>query len=668
MKLSLKAKLIISFLLLISIPTAILGLVSYNMASSALQAETEQQITKITELSSETIAAAISNVEEQLRLIAGSADLEAALLDPQPEALQRVYESLSRVQKEGSKKIEGILLVNSTGKVLVTNDNMNPELNISDRSYFPEAMKGSIAISGAIQSKLTGNLVTAIACPVKASGITAGVLVASIKFDSISEHAAEIKVGENGYGYMIDRDGLLVYHPKSEKILKENLGDTDAVELKALVERMKAGETGSGFYTYEGVKKYVSFHPVSNWVMAVTANYDEYMAAALRIRMMTAMMVPLFILAAMVIAYLISTYNIVKPLKKLQLLMEKAGAGDLTVASDIRTGDEIQALGSSFNQMIRHQSDIVRQVRSGAQELAAGSEEMAASAEQVSTATQQISASMQEVARDASGQSGMIIETSQVLLQLSSLVQLAQSKALATNRNAEYSMETAQTGRNKVKETVSAMGAISRSTNETVGALEVLKDLSGKVGGIIGTINGIAEQTNMLALNAAIEAARAGEHGKGFAVVADEVRKLSEQTNIRAREIETLVNEMVGNTVTAARTVSESKQAADNGVMVANHTDTAFVDIINAVEEIVKNVKEILNITRDEVATSEQIVKLIDSIATVTEATSANSQEVSAASEEQASGMETLATTAEETSAMAVTLDNLVRKFNVGGE
>lgn len=166
-------------------------------------------------------------------------------------------------------------------------------------------------------------------------------------------------------------------------------------------------------------------------------------------------------------------------------------------------------------------------------------------------------------------------------------------------------------------------------------------------------------------MNAAIEAARAGEHGKGFSVVADEVRKLSEESNDRAREIAVLVSEMVKQTQNAVIAMERSKSEVNNGVKIVSETDKAFVDIINAIENIVKHVTEILDITGDEVASSDKVIGLINDIATVTESNASNSENVSSAAEEQASAINNLTATAQETSAMAEELTKLVERFKI---
>ncbi|MDB5750156.1 MAG: chemotaxis protein, partial [Ramlibacter sp.] len=76
---------------------------------------------------------------------------------------------------------------------------------------------------------------------------------------------------------------------------------------------------------------------------------------------------------------------------------------------------------------------------------------------------------------------------------------------------------------------------------QVVHSMPNISAASKKIGDIIGTIDGIAFQTNILALNAAVEAARAGEHGRGFAVVAAEVRNLAQRASAAAKEISGLI-------------------------------------------------------------------------------------------------------------------------------
>uniref|UniRef100_UPI0032B2922A methyl-accepting chemotaxis protein n=1 Tax=uncultured Aquincola sp. TaxID=886556 RepID=UPI0032B2922A len=101
-------------------------------------------------------------------------------------------------------------------------------------------------------------------------------------------------------------------------------------------------------------------------------------------------------------------------------------------------------------------------------------------------------------------------------------------------------------------------------------------DSSRRIADIIGTIDGIAFQTNILALNAAVEAARAGEQGRGFAVVAGEVRGLAKRSAEAAREIRELIQSSVERV--AAGTVKADRAGA---------TMQQIVDAIRRVSDIV---------------------------------------------------------------------------------
>jgi methyl-accepting chemotaxis protein len=665
MKFSIKVKLMITFFIVISIPMSILGYISYEMSSKSIQASVQQQLNQQITSSTNSIEDRIDSVKHTLEVTSLNGDIIEAVKNLNSDNESKAYKYIQSVQEKNKDSMEVLIITDATGKAIIDSQTQEPNIDLSDRDYMKKALSGSVQVSEVLTSRFTGNPAIFIAYPLKDGDKIIGTLVGSINFNIISDYAAKVKIGTNGYAYMIDRNGLIVYHPDKSKILKENASDNANDDFKVIIKQMEDGQSSEGFYTYNNVKKYVAFQPAGNWVIAATAEYNDYMSSAMSIGNYTVIIMIISIIIAMICAYLYSTKGIINPINKLERLMKRAGEGDLTVKMNIDRKDEIAELGMSFNNMIHHQDEIVRNVLNASEQLTAASEEMAASAEEISATTEEISATINQVAEDAEKQNDSIVDISEVLVQLSSLVQLAQNRAKSTSANAANTMSAAEFGRGKVEETVQAMNGISIGSDETAKALESLDGLSAKVDGIVNTINAIAEQTNLLALNASIEAARAGEHGKGFSVVADEVRKLSEETNDRAKEIAALVSEMVKETQHAVSSMGRAKAEVDNGVKIVSETDKAFIDIMNAIEDIVNHVNEILEITGDEVASSDKVVKLINEIATVTESNTSNSENVASAAEEQANSINNFTATAQETSAMAEELTKLVEKFKI---
>ncbi|KWX77617.1 chemotaxis protein [Paenibacillus jilunlii] len=669
MSLSLKVKISILLFLIISVPLAISGIISYNLASNTLQQTIEEELRDTTASAAKAVDSELEAVGSYLNIASKNDTLAAFAANPAGEAAKQLaYAYISGIQQDHAKQLESLMIAGTDGQVLLTSSPENPGLSIQDRDYFQQALQGKEAISEVLFSKESNQHIVAIARPLQQNGQVTGVLIGTVMFNSLSSPVAEVKIGDSGYGYMIDRTGLIVYHPEQGKILKETLDGNSNKELNALVQVMKSGKASDGFYTYEGVHKYMSFQPAGNWVVATTANVQDYMAPATEIRNTTLIIIIAFILIALLVAYFFTTRNIVNPIIKLEQAMSRAGEGNLTVHTSIRSGDELQELSEAFNTMIDKQKAIIEKVRAGSVSLTSMSEEMAASSEEISASIEEISSSTQEIAAGAENNNQSVVNASQVLVQLSSLVQMAQSKAAATSGNADVTNQAAQRGRAQVMDTVEAMNTISSSTLETEEQLRAVSELSDQVSTIIGTINAIAQQTNLLALNAAIEAARAGEHGRGFSVVAEEVRKLSDETHRQATEISALVSDMVSRITQAVDSMRGATEAVEGGVRVVTETDHAFVHIINSVELITDSVKEILDITQDEVATSDQIIKLIDSMGTISELAAINSENVSSATEEQAATVTNFAASAQEVSAMANELEILVEKFIIRGE
>jgi methyl-accepting chemotaxis protein len=229
------------------------------------------------------------------------------------------------------------------------------------------------------------------------------------------------------------------------------------------------------------------------------------------------------------VAWLLSR-SITRPLGEALAQARAVSNGDLTQRLQSTGRDEVAELHRAMDAMRAKLADLVRQVRQGVDSVSTASQEIARGNTDLSQRTEQAASSLQTTASS--------------IEELTSTVRQTADSARTANQLASSASTVAQRGGEVVSQVVTTMNEINASSK--------------KIADIIGTIDGIAFQTNILALNAAVEAARAGEQGRGFAVVAGEVRSLAQRSAEAAREIKSLIGASVDKVESGSRLVTDA--------------------------------------------------------------------------------------------------------------
>jgi methyl-accepting chemotaxis protein len=206
--------------------------------------------------------------------------------------------------------------------------------------------------------------------------------------------------------------------------------------------------------------------------------------------------------------------------------------------------------------------------------------------QELSSLTEVMTLSMSETKESAQEEFNEIDQLATAMSEMSSTVQTVAEHAQSASQLTEQASEQAGTGQRFVQGTVTKMSELSNDIAASAQAVNQVEERVDSIGSVVGTIQGISEQTNLLALNAAIEAARAGEAGRGFAVVADEVRNLAQRTQQATVEIQDMITQLQNSANSAVELMEKSVVEAAEGVDLVTNAGTELDGIVSQVHQI----------------------------------------------------------------------------------
>lgn len=638
---------IISLIFLTSLMIAALSLwIFYQNTITQLEEDTQALATAY----SLTIKQQIQGFKEQLEVAASLEGITSENIDERNALLQQLAETTG---------FEYFALADSYGQTTRNSD-------ISEREYFKKALEGSTYISSPLVNKVDGSVTIMMATPIRNGGEYQGVLYGGILYDVFSQVINDIRIGNGGYAFVIDRTGTVVAHPDSTlvaemknfiEIAKE---DHSYIPLADVLSQMINGESNVDFADFGGEDRLYAFTPVDTqegWAISVSVPITQITSGIYHTIFLCIIAVAVLLVIG-IISALQFARSITRPIIAVTQRLELLAEGDLnSQIPTVRGKDEMArlstALGATVTELNSYIGDISYvlsamanndftvtsaviykgefiPIQKALYEISNALKQtlltISSSTEQVSLGAKHVASGAQALATGATEQAASIEELNSLITEIAGQAKDNAANVKIATEYVDKAVEGIYAGNMHMEHLTQAMTEIGQASNKIVSITKAIED--------------VAFQTNILALNATIEAARAGSAGKGFAVVADEVRSLAVKSAQAANQ--------------TAKLIGSSVETIAKGTEITAQTAKILNEAGESAAQITESFSKIEQASFQQTAGIEQINIGLSQISSVVQTNAATAEENSA--------------TSEEMSAQAVTLNQELSKFKLDTE
>lgn len=579
------------------------------------------------------------------------------IVKPTTEQQKAALNDTLQVKAEGIEGVLGLHIAFDGDKQLYSSATIeyNENYNSNERDWYKQAVaqNDQVVVTNPYIDAFTGKLIVGVS---KAMPNNLGVVTLDLDLAFLEKLAPNVSIGEEGYTFVFDINGNVLYHPNFEQ--NESVTNVDFYEAFLANDYLETMQNGEKVF----INRY--YNELMNWQIGSIYTFKEVERSYKSLVMPNILLNTVSILLLSVIFFFILS-KLLRPLQTVIAFAEKGAQGNLREHVVIKTEDEVGQLSASFNNMTTGLKDMIRSVDDTADQLNTFSTDVSASIEENVQSIHQVVEHIQEVSNQSREQLTYATNVEQAVTEMGDEVSSLTTNVQQVMQSAKTAEQQTNTGVDVMHKVRGQMHQIQESAHETSASFNDLIRVASEIQTFSNAISGIADQTNLLALNASIEAARAGEHGKGFAVVADEVRKLAEQTNESVNEIQQLVTTIQQTGATANQSVTSSHEAVEQGMTQIEEANTTFTTIHEVMKELTMRVElankaiAVLHARKDYALTSAT------DIADAARKVKTSVEQVAATTEEQNASMEQMAISAEQLASQAQHLQQLIRRFDI---
>lgn len=478
-----------------------------------------------------------------------------------------------------------------------------------------------------------------------------------------------IEYAESSYAYVVDAQGIMLYHPTAEKIGQSVENDV----VKGLVEQLNAGSIPKPDvidYVYRGVEKYAAYYIDSegNYIFVLTADSSEVFARFYRSINVGIGCCILVVILFGFVGLLLARF-VVRPIRMLTQNIVKLSELDFTESETNKklskrkdeTGMMNQATGILREKLVEAFTIINKQSK----ELYNTVECLYNSAAECGETVVQVDKAVGEIADGASSQAHETQKATENVILIGSMIEETGRQVRNLNENAA-SMKVAE---EEATHTLGLLNDTNQKTKEAIdkiyGQTHTTNESALKIREATVIITSIAEETNLLSLNASIEAARAGEQGRGFAVVASQIQKLAEQSNESARVIEEITDSLIHDSQEAVTTMDGVKEIISMQSENVEKTGASFAEVKKGIDVSITSVDEIsANISKMDAA-RVNVVDIVQNLTAIAEENAASTQETSASVTEVSASIQNIEDQINVLNKVVKELDNSMSEFRV---